>query len=87
MKTNEGLREYLGKKQIFRWEGFSIWNDGNGTVDCINDADVVLKPVKELNNSRDLQSKLKENPFLASDEIYKLFDEELSGYLDSEFRE
>lgn len=86
-KTNEGLMEFLGKEHTFRWEGFCVWDAGNGTVDCIYDADVVLKPVKGIKNNQDLQSKLKENPFLSSDKIYKLFDEELCGYLDSEFRE
>lgn len=86
-KTNEGLMEFFGKKHTFRWEGFCVWDAGNGTVDCIYDADVVLKPVKGLKNNQDLQSKLKENPFLSSNEIYKLFDEELCGYLNSAFEE
>lgn len=66
VKINEGLREFLGKEHTYRWEGFSRWDAGNGTIDCYYDADVVLKPVKGLKNNTDLQIKLKENPFISS---------------------
>lgn len=86
-KKNEGLKQFLGKNHTFRWEGFSVWDAGNGTVDCFYDADIVLKPTKEVKNNKNLQKILKKNPFISSDEIYKLFDGELEDYLNREFEE
>ena len=86
-KKNEGLGQFLWKSHTFRWEGFSVWDAGNGTVDCFYDADIVLKPTKEVKSNKNLQEKLKKNPFISSDAIYKLFDEELGDYLNREFED
>jgi len=86
-KRNEGLKQFLKKNHTFNWEGFSVWDAGNGTVDCYYDAEVVLKPVKEMKNNKELQKKLEKNPFVSEDEIYKMFDKALSDHMDMEFKE
>ena len=86
-RKGEGLEQFLAQEHTFRWEGFSVWDAGNGTVDCFYDADVILKPTKEVKNNKELQKRLKKNPFILLEAIYNFFDEELCDYLNREFEE
>ena len=86
-KDSEGLSEFLKQEHTFRWEGCSVWDAGNGTVDCYYDADMVLKPTKEAGKTDGLKSMLKKNPFVTADAIYKFYEKELCKYLDHEFEE
>lgn len=33
-KNKEGLKRFLEDKFVCQWEGFAVWDAGNGTVDC-----------------------------------------------------
>ena len=86
-KKGEGLAQFLEQEHAFRWEGFAAWDAGNCTMDCYYDADIKLKPVKEAGTNKELQKRLKKNPFLSADEIYKFYEKELDEYLNREFEE
>lgn len=86
-KKGEGLKQFLAHEQVFRWEGFAVWDAGNCTMDCYYDADVKLKPVKEAGSNKELQKKLRKNPFLSASEIYKFYEKKLDEYLNREFEE
>ena len=87
VKDSKGLTEFLAQEHTFRWEGCSVWDAGNGTVDCYYDADIVLKPTKESGETDGLKSMLKKNPFVTVEAIYKYYDKELCRHLDYEFEE
>lgn len=86
-KKNSGLKDFLKQGHSFRWEGFSVWDAGNGTVDCYYDADIVLTPTKEAGTNEVLLKQLKKNPFMTKEAIHKLFDKELEDYLNREFED
>ena len=76
-KKNEGLKKALGKNHTFIWEGLSLRDAGNEAVDCFYDADILLKSIKDVKINKILQKVMRKNPFISSEAIYKLFDEEL----------
>lgn len=86
-KNKEGLSKFLMQEQTFKWEGQAVWDEGNGTVDCYYDATIILQPMEEVVNNKELKTQLESNPFLSDKAIYQLFAEELDDYLDSEFQE
>ena len=86
-KDGEGLRTFLDEEFAYTWEGFAVWDEGNGTVDCSYEANIVLKPTEEASKDKELTRLLKKNPFMEKDEIHKLFEEKLREYLDYEFEE
>lgn len=47
-KDKEGLRQFLGDEFTFTWKGFSVWDAGNGTVDCHYKAEIVLMPTESI---------------------------------------
>ena len=40
-KECEGLREFMHEKFVCEWNGFSVWDAGNGTVDCHYEAEMI----------------------------------------------
>lgn len=86
-KRNEGLEQFLKNNHIFKWEGFTVWEVGNGTVDCFYDAEIELRPTKTAGQNKDLQKLLKKNPFMTKESIYKFYEKKLTEYMDSEFEE
>ena len=71
----------------YTWKAFAIWDEGNGTVDCSYEANIVLRPTEEVSKDKELTRLLKKNPFMGKDEIHKIFEENLREYLDYEFEE
>ena len=86
-KDGEGLRTFLDEKFAYTWEGFAVWDEENGTVDCSYEANIVLKPTEGASKDKELARRLKKNPFMEKDEIHRLFEEKLREYLDYEFEE
>ncbi len=86
-KCNEGLTQFLGQDHVFEWEGFSVWDAGNCTVDCYYNAEIVLRPTESAARNKDLYKLLKKNPFMTRDAIYQFYEKGLKQYLDSEFEE
>ncbi|MBQ9301659.1 hypothetical protein [Butyrivibrio sp.] len=86
-RKNEGLRKFRKVDHTFKWEGFSVWDAGNGTVDCYYNADIMLRPVKPPIKNATLDKMLKKNPFMNEDDIFKYYEKDLKQYLDSEFEE
>lgn len=86
-KRDEGLVQFLKNNHTFKWEGFSVWEEGNGSVDCFYNAEIELHPTKMVNQNKDLQKLLKKNPFMTKESIYKFYEKKLIEYLDSEFEE
>lgn len=86
-KSMEGVAQFLAEEFICTWRGFSVWDDGNGTVDCHYHADVVLSPTKDVTADRRLAQQLKKKPFITKQAIHEYFEKELYEYLDNEFEE
>ena len=86
-KDGEGLRTFLDEEFAYTWEGFAVWDEGNGTVDCSYEANIVLKPTEEASKDKELARRLKKNTFVEKEDIYKFFAEKLREYLDCEFEE
>ena len=45
-KREEGLVQFLKNNHTFKWKGFSVWEVGNGSVDCFYNAEIELHPTK-----------------------------------------
>lgn len=86
-KRDEGLVQFLKNNQTFKWEGFSVWEVGNGSVDCFYNAEIELHPTKMAGQNKDLQKLLKKNPFMTKESIHEFYEKKLKEYLDSEFEE
>lgn len=86
-KRDEGLVQFLKNNHTFKWKGFSVWEVGNGSVDCFYNAEIELHPTKMAGQNKDLQKLLKKNPFMTKESICKFYEKKLTEYLDSEFEE
>lgn len=62
-----------------------MWDEGNGTIDCYYDAQIVLRPTKVIQRDKALSSVLKKNPFLRKEAIYEIFADRLLEHLNDEF--
>lgn len=81
----EGLSQFLKEELSFNWEGFAVWDAGNGTVDCHYKAKIILKPTDALAPDKELADLLAANPFTSQIVIHELFAKRLERYLDSDF--
>ncbi len=86
-KREEGLGQFLKSNHTFKWEGFSVWEVGNGTVNCFYNAEIELHPTKKAGQNKNLQKLLKKNPFMTKESIREFYENKLKEYLDSEFEE
>lgn len=84
-KKNEGLKEFLNGDFSCDWEGYAVWDEGNGTVDCHFKAHIILKPTDIIVGDKDLIALLSSNPFTTKEEISNLFIKRLIKYLDHDF--
>ncbi len=81
----EGLRQFLKEEFTHKWEGFAVWDAGNGTVDCHYEAEIILTPTEEITKDKELIRKLKNNSFMTKEAIHDLFAKRLREKLDYEF--
>jgi hypothetical protein len=86
-KDREGLKQFLKEDFACTWQGFAVWDEGNGTVDCHYEATIVLAPTNAISEDKELAQCLKKNPFMTKDAIHGLFAKRLKDYLDYEFEE
>lgn len=86
-KDLEGLRQFLAEEFTITWKGFAVWDEGNGTVDCHYEAEIVLDPTEAVSEDEELSQELKKNPFMPKSEIHDLFSKRLKKYLDGEFED
>ena len=86
-KNKEGLVQFLEEDHTFTWQGFTIWDAGNCTMDCNYSAEIELHPTEKAGNNKELLKLLKKNPFMTKDAIYYFFEKKLKEYLDLEFEE
>lgn len=86
-KELEGLAQFLKEEFICMWDGHAVWDEGNGTVDCYYDAEIVLSPKDPVAKDDKLSKLLRKNPFMEKDVIREYFETKLSDYLDREFEE
>lgn len=84
-KESLGLKEFLNEDFVINWKGETTWDCGQGTVDCHYKADIVLRPTKDIKKDKQLETLLKNNPFLTKKKIYDLFKDSLENYLDEDF--
>ena len=84
-KEQEGLSLFLQEEFLYDWEGFAVWDAGNGTVDCHYNARIILNPTKSVAEDKDLVKQLRKNPFTTKEKIHDLFARRLQEYLDHEF--
>ena len=86
-KDREGLKQFLEEEFTCSWNGFAVWDEGNGTVDCHYEAKIILTPTESIATDEELVSLLKKNPFMAKETIHDLFVRRLKGFLDYKFEE
>ena len=86
-KDREGLKQFLEEEFTCSWKGFAVWDEGNGTVECHYDAEIILTPTESIATDEELVSLLKKNPFMAKDTIHDLFARRLKGFFDYKFEE
>lgn len=86
-KELDGWKQFLEMNICFDWTGFSVWQEGNGSVDCHFDAVINLKPAESIKADEKLTGALKDNPFITKETIIEYYTKELRKYLDNEFEE
>ena len=86
-KREEELEQFLKSNHTFKWEGFSVWEVGNGTVNCFYNAEIEHHPTKMAGQNKNLQKLLKKNPFMTKESIREFYEKKMQEYLDSEFEE
>ena len=86
-KDMEGLSAFLNEDFRCIWNGFSVWDEGNGTVDCHYEAEIALSPAKDAAKDAELARLLKKNPFMEKEAIHDHFEKKIRKYLDYEFEE
>lgn len=85
-KELEGLTQFLQEEFECTWEGFAVWDAGNGTVDCHYEAEIVLLPKALAAKDDKLVQMFKKNPFMKQEDIEKYFEKKLFEHLDNEFQ-
>lgn len=86
-KELEGWKQFLKMNFDVGWTGFSVWQAGNGSVDCHFNAAINLKPTESFRADKKLTDVLRDNPFLTKESIVEYYTKKLSKYLDYEFEE
>ena len=86
-KDMEGFFAFLNEDFRCTWQGFSVWDEGNGTVDCHYEVEIVLSPTKDTAEDVELARSLKKNPFMEKEAIHDYFEKKIRKYLDYEFEE
>lgn len=84
-KKKEGLKLFLKEDFNCTWEGYVVWDAGNGTIDCYYKAQIKLKPTDMILKDKELTQLLNKNPFLNKEFISELFEKRLQDYLDGKF--
>jgi len=86
-KEKDGLNSFIKEEFICSWNGFAVWDAGNGTVDCHYEAQIKLKPTEMILKDEELAGEIKKNPFITKEAIRDLFSKRLQKYLNSEFED
>ena len=86
-KDMEGFTAFLKEEFTCAWEGFSVWDAGNGTVDCHYEAEIILSPTADAAKDAELAGLIKKNPFITKEAIHNHFEEKIGKYLDDEFED
>lgn len=85
IKDREGLILFLKDEFVCRWNGFTVWDEGRGTVDCYYRAEIMLYPTEDVVADKGLLKMLDDNPFTTKEEISDYFRESLREHLDDTF--
>ena len=83
----KALDQFMEETFACDWEGYAVWDAGNGTVDCNYEAHVVLKPTDSVRENDVLKQLLRGNQTASGEVIRNFFVKRLCGYLDDEFEE
>ncbi len=86
-KDMAGLAAFMKEDFTCIWEGLSVWDAGNGTVDCHYEAEIALLPTDKAAKDVELLRLLKKNPFMTKEAIHDHFEKKIRNYLDDEFEE
>ncbi|MBP5293195.1 MAG: hypothetical protein J6023_03600 [Clostridia bacterium] len=86
-KNLEGLTQFLKERFTMEWEGFAVWDQGNGSIDSHYHASIVLLPTDTVRKDEQIQTVLSKNPFATKEQIHKVFAARLKSYLDDEFED
>ena len=70
----------------FLWNGESVWDAGNGTVDCTYEAKAVFKPTQDIRGPEIRQLQIAKSGFSQVD-LYQALEKSLKNILDSEFED
>ena len=84
-RENEGLKQFIKDEFIYEWRGTSLWEESNGYISCYFNSTIVLQPLKEVAENKEIKQMLKDNPFMTTKAIHGYFAENLRGHLDSDF--
>lgn len=86
-KDREGFSQFLEEDFECTWKGSAIWEEGNGTIDCYYQAEIILSPSGSAVEDQELSLMLKRNPFMTKEAIRQYFEKDFCQYLDDEFEE
>ena len=86
-KDLKGLSQFMKEEFLYKWKGFAVWDEGNGTVDCHYEARIRLKTTETISEDKELVALLARNPFTPKEVIHDLFAKRLQEYLSYEFEE
>lgn len=84
-KDREGLKQFLAEKFSMSWNGFAIWEESNGSVNCFYQAEITLSPTKNSAADPGLVERLQKNPFMTKEAIHVYFEEKINDFLNDEF--
>ena len=84
-RRREGLKRLMKRAFSCEWKGFSLWHADSVSVRCYYQAQIVLKPAKDVAENEVIKHSLHENPFVAEETIERQVAEALTDYLDEIF--
>ncbi len=84
-KKNSGLQEFLKRKWVAVWDGYSRWDDGNVYVECTYMATFTISALDSWKADKTLEAELRRNPFLTDEDVAQHYIDRLNKYLDGKF--
>ena len=82
-----GWNQFRKSKVKWNWKGTSVWTVSNGSVTCHYEAEIVLKPMKQIKPDKEIAKILQENVFLIREVIAEHYKKSLCRHLDYEFED
>lgn len=84
---NCGWKQFKKSEFAMHWDGVATWvtSGGGCCMNCYYEADLILKPTKDIKLNEDLMKALEINPFLSIEEITEYYKRIIEKQFDDEF--